>query len=177
MLNDLQLRTLFEKVDNAIQDCLDIEVEKYDHRASFPQVKYDLKGHTAGQAFLHHNKIRLNLHLLEKYQDKYIQRTVVHEMGHLIASRVFKARGHGHVWKRVMRALGGPTSRCHSYETKAARKTTKHECHCDRCGYSYQLGTVRVNRIKRGSKYTHPGCGGKVVIGKAPSPQMELLGI
>jgi SprT protein len=156
-----------------IKETLAKAEEKFDVAFPTPTVLFDLRGHTAGQAFFGKNKIRLNRYLLEKYGEDFINRTVVHELGHLIAYKLYgvNGRGHGSAWKRVMRAIGGPTTRCHSYETKAARKTNKHSCHCDRCGHSYELGAIRVNRIKKGAKYTHPACGGRVVVGKSPALQ------
>ena len=163
----------YTKLNKQIKETLALAEEKYDVKFPTPTVLFDLRGHTAGQAFFNKNKIRLNRYLLEKYGDDFISRTVVHELGHLISYKLYgiNGRGHGAAWKRVMRAIGGPTSRCHSYETKAARKTTKHSCHCDRCGHSYELGAIRVNRIKKGAKYTHPACGGRVVVGKSPALQ------
>jgi len=161
----------YTEVTKKIKETLALAKEKFNVDFPMPVIIYNLKGHTAGQAFFNKNKIRLNRYLLEKYGQEFIDRTVVHEVGHLISYRLYgvNGRGHGAAWKRVMRAIGGPTSRCHSYETKAARVTNKYACHCDRCGHSYELGAVRVNRIKKGSKYTHPACGGNVVIGATPA--------
>lgn len=167
-MNTIPLETLKTKVEETIQDCLDTERNKYGAMGNFPRIQYNLSGRTAGQAFLQENKIRLNQYLLEKYGQKFIERTVVHEMGHLIAYRVFNERGHGRVWRHVMNVLGGPTERCHTYETKPARIAKKSLCHCDKCGKEFNLTNYRVNKIRRNSNaYTHTGCGGKIMIGAA----------
>tara|TARA_Y100000310_G_scaffold319217_1_gene374229 strand:- start:3636 stop:4130 length:495 start_codon:yes stop_codon:yes gene_type:complete len=152
--------SLYEQVNEKVKETLARAEEKLGVTLPVPTILYNLKGHTAGQAFFGVNKIRLNRHLLEKYREDFINRTVVHELGHLIAYRLHgrNGRGHGPVWKRVMRAIGGPTTRCHQYETKAARVHKKFVLCCGDCRETYVVGSKIINKVRKGSEYTHRNC-------------------
>lgn len=91
-------------------------------KVPFPEVVYDLKGHTAGMANSH--RIRLNLSLLNdpRYREDMLKQTIPHEAAHVVVSQLWpKEPGHGAKWQRAMYALGLNPTRCHQYETKAAR--------------------------------------------------------
>lgn len=147
---------LYEQVNKEIKRCLKVESEHYGiELKSMPTVLYNLRGHTAGKAHIYENKLRLNRDLLFKYKKDFIKRTVTHEMGHLIATRQHGKSGHGPFWKRVMRILGGPTSRCHSYETTPARVHKKIKTICKACGTTIPVGVKIANKIRKGSTYLH----------------------
>jgi SprT protein len=147
---------IYEQVTREIKRCLQTESEHFGiELKSMPTVLYDLKGHTAGKAFIYENKLRLNRGLLLKYKEDFIKRTVTHEMGHLIATRQHGSCGHGPFWKNVMRILGGPTSRCHSYKTTPARVHKKIKMVCQSCGTTVSVGAIIANKIRKGSTYLH----------------------
>jgi SprT protein len=163
---------LREKTAEKIEECLEIATDMYPNRGpggmspnswAFPEVRYDVRGKTAGYANSTRNRIRLNAELLIRYKDVFINRTVVHEVAHIIAYWVFgpKIRPHGNEWKRVMRLLGiaNPT-RCHSYEVTPARKTRTVKAACD-CR-TIDLGIIRARRIKKGCRYSCRKCSGKI---------------
>ena len=150
------MQTLYEQVTEEIKRCLYVEAEHYGiERKPMPTVLYYLRGRTAGQAFSYQNKVRLNKDLLLKYKKDFIKRTVTHEMGHIIATRHYGRCGHNGFWKKVMRILGGPTSRCHSYETTPARVHKKIKTICKGCGATVHVGTKVANKIKKGATYLH----------------------
>jgi SprT protein len=154
--------TLKQQVTKQLEQTLAIAEEKLGIDSPMPTVVYDLKGHTAGIANYDRSKIRLNLYLLEKYKETYIKRTVIHELGHLLSYRLYgmNGRGHGVKWKSVMVAIGGPTTRCHSYETKPARIHKRYILSCQKCSEVIIEVTSRViKKIRAGAVYTHKGCG------------------
>ena len=134
-----------------MSECISLAFDIFGHDHPWPRIDYSLRGHTAGQAYPQLTQSRLNAELLVKYKDQFIERTVIHEVAHLVARSMFGAgiRPHGKEWKNVMRAFGvrEPTT-CHTYETTPARnaKTVKAVCGCK----THALGMVRARRLARG---------------------------
>lgn len=127
-----------------------------------PKVEYDLKGHTAGQA-IGAGIIRLNLDILNdpRYQEDMINDTVPHEFAHNVVSFMWPSESaHGLAWQSVCRVLGIEPSRCHNYETKAARKRNKTTYHYDcGCPTGHEVSVTLHNRIQRGKVYRCQKCG------------------
>lgn len=149
-----------------------------------PSIRYDKRGTTAGVATCNRNEVNFNATLLMENVEDFLGRTVPHEMAHLIdyklhpenfQSTVRVTRGgrykrtkrdiHGATWKNIMRVLGAPTSRCHSYDTtnskvkKAPR--AKHDYTCNQCGKHMHLGPQRHRKQQAGlSSFTLKVCRG-----------------
>lgn len=133
-----------------------------------PTVDYNLRGNTAGTAKYGYHHISLNSDLLNENKDLFIKQTVGHELAHLIAYHVYPlvSTPHGKEWKRVMRAIGLPAIRCHTYNTdKAAVKhKVKYQYACA-CRRDIVLSSVRHNRIVRqGVVYTCPRCNHRITL-------------
>src|SRR4051794_7805732 len=100
------------KVTETMQACAEIFRDSYPNLVR-PTLSYDLRGHTAGQAFSNNTKqtyrIRLNCALLwdPEYQDDMVAQVVPHEVAHIVCAQVYgKKVGHGFEWKHLMRQLG-----------------------------------------------------------------------
>ncbi len=126
-----------------------------------PEVAFDLRGQAAGQANYRKNKIRFNRDLLEKYTDEFIKQTVPHEFAHLVAYRKFghRIRPHGAEWKLVMVALGIKPARTHNFKVVPARRLKRFPYKCDCPGSSYELTSIRHNRVQQGRLYLCKKCG------------------
>ncbi len=126
-----------------------------------PDIQFNLRGETAGQAWPDQNLIRLNPVLLRENRDHFIQQTVAHEVAHLIAPAVFgdKIRPHGKEWKYVMEEVYKlPAERCHSYDIRSTtRRRYIYECGC--AGREIPLTSIRHNRARRGTIYLCQSCG------------------
>ena len=74
---------------------------------------------TAGRAFLHPEMkdqyIDLSCYLSEKYPVDMQEDTIPHELAHIIAWRLYKARGHCATWKQTAIRLYGKCDRTHKY--------------------------------------------------------------
>ena len=136
---------------------------------SFPRVNYNLHGRVAGKAFCIFNnfnevvesEVRFNKQLLLENQQGFIDRTVGHELAHIVAYQLYgkEIKPHGREWKMVMRMFGQEPSRCHSFDVSnvSTRKTHTYECGCR----TFQLTSVRHNKIIKGkSSYTCNKCKG-----------------
>ena len=90
-----------------------------------PAISYDLLGRCAGRAHISEKRIRLNPVLLLENQVDFIERTVPHEVAHLVTYTIYPEsrliKPHGREWKAIMQALGYKPIRCHSYDTTNAQ--------------------------------------------------------
>ncbi len=127
------------------------------------QVRFDLTGKTAGMVLFPHRGtpvIRYNAVLLEENGDHFLNRTVPHEVAHIVARRQFgkRIRPHGKEWREVMRLFNAESSRCHNYDTtRSSRRQMKrftYRCTCQ----THQLSSVRHNRVLRGQTYLCVSC-------------------
>lgn len=129
-------------------------------RFNRPDVLLNLRGETAGQAWLERNLLRLNKVLLEENQEHYIKHTLGHEVAHLIADEVYgkKIRSHGAEWQFIMEAVFDlPAHRTHSYDVKrASRRPYTYSCNCP--DKIIHLTAIRHNRILRGTVYQCLAC-------------------
>ncbi len=152
-----------EKVNERIAELDELTLKNWGFSLE-PSLDYSLKGKVAGQAWIYENRIRLNAYALVNNLDDYLLQTIGHEYAHLTAHNHFgqAIRPHGKEWASVMRSYGLPAKRCHSYNVKPARKTTRYEYFCDKCGVSMKVGKIRHNKMAKGSIYIHSDCGGRI---------------
>lgn len=126
-------------------------------------VRYDLGGSTAGQINilrrggewrpdLRVSRVRFNQAILDRFPERFIARTVPHEIAHYIADVLHprSRQHHGATWKAVMSMLGLEASRCHSYDTTGIakrRRTFAYNCNCE--GKTHGISAVKHNRLLR----------------------------
>ena len=127
-------------------------------------VRFDLTGTLAGQARMLERQrflIRYNLELLARNGEGFLQRTVPHEVAHVITYCRFgpRARPHGAEWREVMGFFGADPTRCHDYDTSGlSRRTLRHfPYHCA-CA-DHDLTSIRHRRFRAGTSYRCRRCG------------------
>ena len=125
-----------------------------------PEISYDLRGLAAGQANYRKNKIRFNRDLLEKYTREFVEQTVPHEFAHLVTYRKFgrRIKPHGLEWKSVMIAFGVKPARTHSFKVIPSRRLKRFLYRCECPDFSYELTSIRHNRVQRGNLYLCKKC-------------------
>lgn len=125
-----------------------------------PYIRLDLKGETAGQAWIEKRQLRFNPVLLKENRDHFIKQTVAHEVAHLLAYDLYgpRIRAHGREWQSVMVAVFQlPADRCHRYDTQgSSRRNWLYQCQCP--GKTIPLGTTRHNRSQKGTIYLCTAC-------------------
>lgn len=143
-------------------------------RIPAPEIRTDLRGLQAGQAFVEENLIRLNGDLLAAYGERFIADTLPHELAHLIVYRLYgrSVRPHGDEWVQVMRLFGASPERCHQYEVRPARQQQQYVYHCN-CRI-HQLSAVRHRRIQRGGRYLCINCGNPLRRKASPPAARQL---
>lgn len=151
-------------VENRVSECLHILQVKLPGKPSIeiPEIKYDLKGNTAGEA--NSELIRLNIELLnsDDYFEDMIYNTVPHEFAHTVCGQLYNnAAAHGYKWAWLMGLMGLEPKRTHSYVTKPARVHQKYPLYCTGCGDRWDVTNRVLDRMTRGTKYYCRRCGGQ----------------
>lgn len=145
-----------------------------------PQVVYDLKGHTAGQANRNgdHYYIRLNIDCLynEDQAEHILTVTVPHECAHIFVYQDSpNASGHGVEWKLAMYSLGLNADRTHSLKTTGAKKRWDRPwvyC-CPTCDREFKLTDVIHKRIQyMGQRRICKACGTTIVYVRKEVPNV-----
>lgn len=178
-----------QRVEAKLRECIALAEKEYRQKFAFPNIRYDVRGTTAGYAHLKEWLVRFNPVLLVENVDEFIARTVPHELAHLITDRVyphahqggFKVVGYGAVrrkkrsvhgveWQSVMRALGvSDVTRCHSYDTKnaAVKKKNRYTYVCQGCQAEIQAGPkIHAQLQRRPNSRWHNGCKGHALVYK-----------
>lgn len=165
-----------KRVRARVDQCIAIASKRYGCTFSPIHIVYKKRGTVAGTANPTSRVVDFNSVLLMENLDDYIHRTVTHEVAHILDHDVngqqhtytffgrSKRSSHGPTWKAMMRLLGGPTSRCHSYDVSRAKvkkaNTRSHIWTCKTCGTKMSLGPKRHSKMLTGiSKYWMRGCG------------------
>ena len=148
-------------------------------------VTYNLRGRAAGMVRWKDGRVRdlrINGELLQANTDDMVEQTIGHEWAHAIqfvqyfieesvkkqvphlrrVKSIYR-QPHGEGWKQIMRRLGLKPTRCHNYETTAARREGSIEYLCQGCDKVYQFTTRRHNKVLRGHTYGCGECRGKLL--------------
>jgi SprT protein len=126
------------------------------------KILFDINsGRLAGQANMTECVVRFNPAYLNKYGDDYIEDTIPHEVCHIGEWEVYHTRGHGSLWKNMMRRVGAKPTRCHSYTPEAGQghPKTKYLYKCSKCGSPVVAGPKIHANIQKGQKYNPKCCG------------------
>lgn len=144
---------IHHRVETKILDTLLTLQSAYGRTFDIPKLVYKQIGRTAGRAFLSSWKIILNPDFLKNgHLEDMINRTLPHEIAHLVAYKLFGDHGHGRGWKMVMRALGLEPNRCHTYSLEGVRTRSrvKYESRCPVCNDSLLITAYRARQIQAG---------------------------
>ena len=113
-----------EEMGQLMKQCIEV-TRYYTQRCnevfglSLPEFKitFNLKGRTAGRAFIGKNIIAFNPTLLRDNPEAFLARTPGHEVVHFAAYAKYghDIKAHGNEWQRMMATMGLSTKRCHNY--------------------------------------------------------------
>jgi SprT protein len=119
------------------------------HRIPLPEVavRFDLRGTQAGQARMLGSRrflIRYNPDLLARHNQGFLERTVPHEVAHVIIE--------------LMGFFGASPERCHNFDTGGLSQRTlqRFRYHCG-CG-EHELSSIRHRRHQTGTIYRCRAC-------------------
>jgi len=164
------------QVEAKLKECITTATRSFpEYEFKMPTILYTKRGTTAGTATLQRWTVNYNSTLLMENIEDFLNRTVPHEMAHLIDFKVNprnfqpgygrKRSVHGTTWKNIMRILGAPTTRCHSFDTTNSRVKkragVKQVYSCNTCQLLMKLGPVRHRKMQSGANhYWMRGCRG-----------------
>ena len=163
--------------DKTLEVCAWAET-RYGRLFEVPELRFDLRGLTAGLAYPARNLIRFNLNLLKANPQDFISETVPHEVAHLLSWTINgpEAKPHGPEWKAIMNDMGLNPEVCHTYPATRARargriqKVFFYACAC--AGRRYTFTAIQHKRSAAGVNYRCTNC-------KAPvryiGPGVQLL--
>jgi SprT protein len=124
-----------------------------------PVIRYQLKGTSAGSAWLKQWEIRLNPVLLIENGEPFIDTVVPHELAHLLVYQHFgRVAPHGREWCWMMETiLDEPAQRTHRFDILSVQGATfAYRCGCQ----THQLTLRRHHRVTRGqNEYRCRQCG------------------
>lgn len=115
-------------------------------------IRFEVSGRMtacAGKAFYARNLVKLSLPYFadEGNADSHLFETVTHEAAHLVMGPGY---GHGGLWKRCHREMGGKGERCHSLELASGytrrKSQARVESQCSRCDQPITLGPRQAKK-------------------------------
>lgn len=134
---------------------------------TMPIIDVNISGCVAGRARLTQWRISYNYELFIQNQQKFIERTVPHEVAHMIVYKVYgeeaSRRAHGNYWIMVMSSMGAKhIERCHDYDVSQVHQSRSkqarnfvYKCDCR----EHVLTSIRHRRIiAHGQKYFCKHC-------------------
>ena len=134
-----------------VRKCIEDSIEKFGvHEIEDAEIRFDLKGHCAGQAMKKNGKyiLRFNPEAIEKDFNDMANNNIPHEVAHLVCFvRPMLGRNHDRGWKNVCVALGGSGERTHSIELSRARKVKRYVYSLDD-GTEILLTKARHNKVQ-----------------------------
>ena len=142
-------QTISDQLTSAISDA-----ERYFGQSfAMPEIRYDLRGQTAGLALLREWVIRLNTEILFREPESFIAEVPKHELAHLITHKMFgPVKPHGKEWKLVMSEIMQlPPKTTHRFEVTKTRqeRTFPYSCQCEGQTKVHQLGIRRHYKVLR----------------------------
>jgi SprT protein len=137
------------------------EYKQISNEKGFPfpsvEIRFDLRGHTAGQALIRYQNgrndvMRFNLEIAKNNLEEFLITTVPHEMAHILQYRKdIRAKSHDGLWKYFTYVLTGKVlPRCHEFNTVPARNVKKYlyKCSC----MTHKISSIKHNRIFNGKQ-------------------------
>ena len=123
---------------------------------AYPPVLWKKMGfRTAGCTYYCGGYIVMNTnYLYSKDYQEFLDGTILHELGHIAAYKLYGEAGHGKVWKTVAKALGDSGEQFHTMDkpenAKARKGTITVMC---RCGHEHVMTIKKYNKMLTGRYY------------------------
>lgn len=157
---------LIEKLEDAVNKCLENAFKIFNIRVSYPTINVTLKSiRMAGRAIIIRNEdtikntLRFNYKLYAAAPDLFINEVVPHEVAHIINYNMYERTiAHDFKWKYICLKLGGSGS---TYLIKELHEILasispgyKYKCACT----IHNLSTRMHNKIEKGASYNCKDC-------------------
>lgn len=158
-----------QKIIDKVDELIVMANRKYNIILPNIDIKFDLKGRSAGQARYQRTyngdiyTLRFNMDMINDHRfDHIYSNTIAHELGHIIGFYTGWFKNHDRKWKAVCIALGGNGERCHDQEVTYARNVKQYK-YDTTCGKVITVSAIRHNKIQKGKVYRLASTGGYLI--------------
>ena len=163
-----------KQITEAVVNAVKLAREAYpNHTIRIPNIEMSNRmTKSAGRAYGYNNSLKKPLVkfsvpiIRDNGLEAFIERTVYHEVAHVVEHECFGTMGHGAKFKHIQGVIfGKDNSRCHSFKVPPTKKRGGSvEYKCNHCNTSMMLGAIRhkkqqENKSLGGRGYTHQKCG------------------
>ncbi|MCP5161559.1 MAG: SprT-like domain-containing protein [Hahellaceae bacterium] len=168
VIDRLREPPLYAAVRKQVEACLSIAESRFGRRFPRPEIRFDLRGRSAGQARVALGRhaqppvLRFNAILLKENVDDFLREVPAHETAHLVIGVMYgrSVKPHGREWQAVMKEVFNiePRVTHRMAVNSGTRRRFEYRCGCN--GESHFLSTVRHNRIMaKTTQYRCRRCG------------------
>ncbi|WP_249978381.1 SprT-like domain-containing protein [Vreelandella olivaria] len=152
-------QAVLKRVNEALARCHEVYPE-----LPAPNVWFDLKGASAGQAHLGRGGLRFNPVLLSANRSAFFDDVIPHEMAHWLVFHLDngpRLKPHGREWQSVMRGLFGLAPRVtHRFDIQQSQpRPYRYRCGCQTHGFTAKRHALVV----KGRRYRCRHCGQTLV--------------
>lgn len=155
-----QWESIIWEIEMKHAEVLMVAYEKFDEFLYKPvKPSYFSFGRSAGYAQYKPLPMRCKYHLalFAHYGKRAIDRTVPHEIAHIIAYYVYAETGHGRHWRRINKVLGGEDSIYHDFVVASLGRTVTQYEWLAEDGTKMWLGPIQHRRALAGKQYIMRG--------------------
>lgn len=151
---------LKQEIEDKIQECL--AVFNLSFHVNIVYIE-NLKTKAADAVWISgKGRIRLNVKLLLKNKADFLNEIIPHEVGHLIQDWFYPkgTEEHGVEWRSIMKALGVPYSKYHSFDVSAVdSQYHRYVCNCT----EHSIHSTKHTKIQEGKIELCALCNSRVI--------------
>jgi SprT protein len=157
---------IIKRVEDKMLETYILAQKVYGRNFDLAKLSFDIDSkRIAGLAFYYQNLIKINPKFLIEFPDQVVNRTVGHEIAHLLTHQLYPyaKQSHGPEWKSVARNLNVPDTRCHSM-TLVENLKNGFVYHCPKCLKEFILSPLIHRRVMAGQRRFHRVCKSAIVL-------------
>ena len=156
--------SVLQELTDTTRTWVELASEIYGRKFRMPSVSIELGGACAGKANYSRWLVKYNPEIYLRHKSDFENRTVPHEIAHLIAHTLAgkRVKPHGWEWQNVMHKLGVDAARCHNYNVEGISRHHPrpyvYSCNCR----EHKLTSILHNRIQKGNWRKCLACGTRI---------------
>lgn len=131
---------------------------------------------TAGIAYTYRKIIKYSYHLA-KMEGAAFDKTIAHEVAHLVADSLYGiGQKHNDNWRRIFAMSGYPVARCHQYQSVKRNVKTRIRFWCHSCNNSMLTTKNSMTKVlKTPTRFYKCKCGNVLDYNNLPTCKKEFI--